>query len=36
LETALAVLAGECKDLRTDEIRKELEAMRPLYSYESA
>lgn len=36
LETALAVLAGERKDLRTDEIRKELETMRPLYTYESA
>ena len=36
LETALAVLAGEGEDLRTDEIRKELETMRPLYTYESA
>ena len=36
LETALAVLSGDCKDLRTDEIRKELETMRPFYTYESA
>ena len=36
LETALAVLSGDCTDLRTDEIRKELETMRPFYTYESS
>jgi hypothetical protein len=31
IETALAVLTGECQDLRTDRIKKELEAMDSFY-----
>jgi Bacterial capsule synthesis protein PGA_cap len=31
LETALAVLAGDCEDLRTPEIKNKLESMAPFY-----
>jgi poly-gamma-glutamate synthesis protein (capsule biosynthesis protein) len=33
IETALAVLAGECGDLRSQKIRDELEAMDPFYGH---
>ena len=33
IETALAVLAGECEDLRSQEIRDRLEAMDPFYGH---
>jgi hypothetical protein len=33
IETAMAVLSGECEDLRSEEIRDQLEAMDPFYGH---